>query len=264
MNFINGLDLNFVKAVLEKELSNTSNGNVYNDDWANHLEKLKDNIEKLNTLKKNTVFTKTFIDMYAFKEVLENQSGIDKVELIPLDKDGIEFMDIDPELIESEDIFKYTLKAYYSRSAYNGGGYHIGYENVVFEWISINKNELDLHGIPLALSDQVILPFKYNIISKELPDNELPNEDCHDSNCAIFKRDDDDNPLDFNDDPYPDDCDCGCNDNWDGYYQSDDDFFYSDMENIIYNMFNYSEIPEAIFNKEERKWYLGDAEYILP
>ena len=91
--------------------------------------------------------------------------------------------------------------------------------------------------MPYLLSSWVVNPNEYEIINKDLPDEEEPihNDDCE------FK----DDPDSF------DNCDCA--EFWEGYYPPDDDFFYQEMESIL----EWANWVEAEFDPDTREWTLG-------
>ena len=146
------------------------------------------------------------------------------------------------------------LRIHYSNYAMNGYGYYVGYENIVFVTDCIKKSDLDLSGIPYMLSEYVIDPFKFEIESKDCPPEETPTFDSHDKNCKVHRY-----RWNPEKNPYPDYCDCGCNENFEGYYPPDDDFFYLEINHLIHLILEDKHyIPEAIFDSEKREWSIGN------
>lgn len=233
---------------------------------ANEVDKIDKLIKKLNGVNKNTIFNQTYIDAFALKEALEKYGNpIEGVEIWPIWNDETLSWN---ELVNNPpkpDSFEMRIK--YSRYAMNPNGFHVGYENVTFRLKLYDRNSIDLYNYPTALSHLVAIPStsQLEIIETDFPSKELPDIDSHDSKCSVFNREEgepDWNPID---DPFPDDCDCGCNDGWEGYNPPDSDFLYQDMDHIFYLLLNYhlNNIPEAEFNPNTRTWELGERSYTV-
>lgn len=187
------------------------------------LDCLKSNLKPLD---KNTINSIQFIDVESFCYTLTDQSNIDSIS-------------IEPTYDALGQVIGFSVFANYSRYTMDGNGYHVGYENVTYKWIAINKRQLEITGIPYLLSSWVVNPDSFEIESKDLPNNDIPE---HDPECE-FK--DDPNPNSF------DDCDCG--EFFEGYFQPEDDFFYSEMNHIL----EQCDWIEAEFNSDTREWTLG-------
>jgi hypothetical protein len=131
----------------------------------------------------------------------------------------------------------FTIFVKTSRYAMNGSGFHVGYEIITYKWKAYSKRELGITGVPYLLSSWVVNPNEFEIESRELPPDEIPE---HDPECK-YKND----PNSF------DNCDCG---EWfEGYYHPDDDFFYQEIQSILESC-NWI---EAEFNSDTREWTLG-------
>lgn len=192
----------------------------------------------------NTLFSVIFIDIYAVKEALENEYNVDNVWFDYNEKnDGIE-----------------SINFTYGRMAYNGTGYHVGYEEIQVSIKAYDRNELALYGIPMNLSNYVVNLNQYTIKNRSYPATEYPTIDSHLDNCPVLNRDEG-NEWIPDEDHYPDDCDCGCNENWNGYYPPEDDFWHSELESL----FSYLSIPNAVFDAKLRQWEIGNQiAYQLP
>lgn len=267
MDYINGINIkgliNEIKhaIILQDKIRMDFISNPDKDDAINnamiktveqHINGLHSTIKKLITLKANTYYNKMYVDAMALKEALETYGNpIDSVEWYPMWNDPnaeSNYPDIPPDYFQ--------MRLHYSRYAMDGNGFHIGYENVTFITNAIRKKDLKLYGIPYNLSEYVIDPESFEIESKDLPSNEFPNESNHESNCEVFQRSLL-HPWNPKDEPFPDDCTCECNDNWNGYYQPEDDFFETELDCLI-NSILQSELPEAEFNPETSEWSIGD------
>ena len=264
---INGVEINHIIETLKQSLplidhhvQKIKNNNDPNDPidkvmyekLNNHLEQTKWMIPTLESINKNTVYFPVYVDMLALKEALENQSLIYSVELHPMWNDPIDeqkYPDVEPDYFQ--------MKVFYSRYCMDGNGYHVGYEHVVFVANSIKKSNLKLSGIPYNLSPHVIDPTSFEIESKDCPPEDFPTFDSHETNCDVFKRSmlHTWNPAI---EPFPDDCSCGCNDNWNGYTPPDNDFFESEIDNIIYYILHHNQLPEATFDGKTGEWSIGN------
>lgn len=267
MATINGININDIITVLKHALPILDNHResykIFNNDrdrpidaamyetFTKHIEQINWLIPSLESINKSTVYFPKFIDALAMKDALENYYGIDKVTYIPQWNDST----IDPFLTDTNPDY-YILKFTIERPAYDGNGYHVGYERCSFAGKTIKKSELRLAGIPYNLSPHVINTDSFEIINPITPDEEFPTIDSHDPNCAIHT----DLPKDHNwdDDPFPDECDCGCNDEWNGYTPPDSDFWYQEMENVFYYILNHNQLPDAVFDSETREWTIGN------
>ena len=190
-------------------------------------------ISHLKPIAKNTVNSIQFIDVESFCYTLGKQQSIDSISIEPI------WNNPNPDHnLDSDQPIGYDIFANYSRYTMDGNGYHVGYENVKFNWKAISKRELGITGIPYLLSSWVVNPNEFEIESKDLPDNDIPE---HDSDCE-FKDDDKD---DF--------CNCDCADMFEGYFQPEDDFFYQEMNHIL----EYCDWIEAEFDSDTREWQLG-------
>lgn len=178
----------------------------------------------LKPLDKNTINSIQFIDVESFCYTLAKQSNIDSIS-------------IEPTYDTLGQVIGFSVFANYSRYTMNGAGYHVGYENVTYKWIAIDKRQLEISGIPYLLSSWVVNPDSFGIESKDLPENDNPE---HDPECE-FK----DDPNSF------DDCDCA--EFFEGYFQPEDDFFYSEMNHIL----EQCDWIEAEFDSDIREWTLG-------
>lgn len=215
------------------------------------INQLNNQINSIQTLLPNTLYNVTLVDAYALKEALESFGHpIGSVFIYPCWID--ETAELNADLIPPD---YYKMEVNYSRFSMNPHGYHIGYEDVVFVAKCISKSNLKLHGIPYKLSEFVINPDDFEIESKSLPDEELPDIDSHESDCEVFNRPEGDewNPLE---EPFPDDCSCDCNDFWEGYSHPDNDFFESEIDHIITSILQ-SKLPVAEFDSKERTWSIG-------
>jgi hypothetical protein len=199
------------------------------------LDCLKSHLEPISL---NTVNHLQLIDADAFRYAMENSGMIHSIECFPV------YLDPNTELNypEPKDADSIAINVTTSRFAMDGNGYHVGYEQVTFQWKAMRKSDLNLAGIPRLLSNWVIDPSNYEIIKKDLPNNEDP---IHDDDCE------------FKDSDSFDDCDCA--EFWEGYYQPDNDFFYQEMDAIIDQL----KYPEAEFNSDNREWQLGDMSFNL-
>lgn len=235
-----------------------ANGNAMIAALSKHVDDIIGAVIRLKSINKNTVYPVNFIDAFAMKEALEEYGNpIESVDILPMWHDSNEEPDdANPDY--------FIMVIHYSRYSLNPIGYHNGYENVTFEWKLYFKKELGLSGIPYNLSHLVCLPelSTIEIVNKSLPDEEFPNIDSHEPDCDIFKRD-----LAFpwnpDNDPFPNDCTCGLNDEWEGYSHPDDDFFYQEIENIIHLILMNNLIPEAKFDATKSEWTLGDQSYVV-
>jgi hypothetical protein len=230
---------------------------------ANDVGELIRLIKRIDDVDKNTIFNQTYIDAFALKQALENFGNpIEGVEINPVWIDKRNLHLVEPGYPDS---FEMIIK--YSRYAMNPNGFHVGYEDVVFKMKLYDRNSIELYNYPTYLSHLVAIPSvsQLTIIETDFPPEELPDFDSHEFNCSTLNREEDEpdwNPID---DPFPDDCDCGCNDNWEGYSHPDEDFIFQDMDHIFYLLLNYhlNQIPEAEFNPDTRTWELGERSYTV-
>lgn len=189
-------------------------------------------ISHLKPLNRNTIHHVQWIDLESFCYSLGKTGQIQSIEINPV------FSGPNPELPNSEPPIGFTIHVTpTSRFAMDGNGFHVGYETVTYKWKAYSKHELGIAGLPYLLSSWVVNPNEYEIINKDLPDEEEPihNDDCE------FK----DDPDSF------DNCDCA--EFWEGYYPPDDDFFYQEMESIL----EWANWVEAEFDPDTREWTLG-------
>ena len=189
-------------------------------------------ISHLKPLNRNTIHHVQWIDLESFCYSLGKTGQIQSIEINPV------FSGPNPELPNSEPPIGFTIHVTpTSRMAMDGNGFHVGWESVTYEWKAYSKHELGIAGLPYLLSSWVVNPNEYEIINKDLPDEEEPihNDDCE------FK----DDPDSF------DNCDCA--EFWEGYYPPDDDFFYQEMESIL----EWANWVEAEFDPDTREWTLG-------
>jgi len=202
------------------------------------LDCLKSHLEPIS---KNTINHLQLIEAEAFRFALnEHLSFNESVRCYPIYNDPNADHNSDPKDADS-----FAIECTTSRYAMDGNGYHVGYENVTYQWKAMRKSDLNLRGIPLLLSNWVIDPTNYEIIKKDLPDNELPDPDhSHDDDCEFKGKGFDD---------------CDCAEYFEGYWQPDDDFFYQEMESIIDQL----KYPEAEFDSDKREWQLGEVSFNL-
>jgi hypothetical protein len=217
----------------------------------NVLSNVTTHINQLKTIRKNTLYFPTFVDCHALVSSLNNFGNpIDSAEIVPIWCDdnayNTDWNDIPP--------IKTLLKIHYSRYAMDGNGFHVGYENVVFTAECIKKSEMKLSGIPYNLSSYVVNPDSFEIESKDLPPEEFPVNESHDESCPYHSN----TEHDFESDPFPDDCTCGLNDCWEGYYPPDDDFFYTEINQIIHSILQSNLLPSAEYDANTREWSIKD------
>ena len=183
----------------------------------------------LNPLNKNTIHHLQFIDLEAFCYSLGKTGHVESIEIQPEWNNGkSEENDQDP-------ITGFTIYATTSRYAMDGNGSHVGYETITYRWKAYSKRELGITGLPYLLSSWVVNPNEFEIESRELPAEDIPE---HDPECE-FKAED------F--------CNCECAEFFEGYYPPDDDFFYQEIQSILESC-NWI---EAEFNGDTREWTLG-------
>jgi hypothetical protein len=248
-NFFNQLikDLNIALGIHQDAIEDidwtcTCNKNSQSKEKCPHclikenIHNLSESIKTLNNYSINTSNLVQFIDAEAFRYALANHTDLKEVKCYPV------FNNLIKEVNSDAKPDHYIIEATYERMAMNGIGYHVGYENVTFNWKAFKKSHLEITGLPKMLSNWVVKIDAYAITSMDLPLNEEPE---HDDDCE-FK----------NSDSF-DDCDCA--DNWEGYYRPDEDFFYQEMNHIIEMM----GIPEATFDSDNREWQLGDCSFNL-
>ena len=275
-NYLNGVSidgiiniLNNYKSFLKKELNdsiqfdhvfNATGGNPYRQSVKDWIKEIDNQLNPLNQINKNTVYPLTFVDAFALKEALENYgSPIESVDILPMWNDS----NLNPD-DSNPDYF--IMVIYFSRFAMNGHGFHIGYENVTFNLKLYSKREMGLSGIPYNLSHLVCIPdvTQLEIVNRILPDEELPDESHHEKDCEVFQRSLL-HPWNPENEPFPDDCTCECNDNWEVYSHPDDDFLYNEMESVFTLIMQYSinDLPEAEFDSESRTWSLNERKYTV-
>ena len=66
--------------------------------------------------------------------------------------------------------------------------------------------------------------------------------------------------------PYPEECSCGLNEFWEGYSHPDDDYFLTEIDQIIHSIIQGNTLPEAVFSNDDgnKTWTIGDeVEYEL-
>ena len=215
-------------------------GKCYHCQMKENIHNLSESMKTLNDYTPNTSNLIQLIDAEAFRFALEESGSIESVNCYPIFNDHtseLNYPDSQPD--------SFAIECVTSRYTMNGTGYHVGYEVVTFQWKAINKANLEIMGLPYLLSRWVINPDQFEIINKDLPINQSPDPDLnHDSDCE-FKGQSFDQ--------------CDCCEFWDGYYQPDDDFFYSEM-NAIISQLNY---PDAQFDPEMREWTLGAVSFNL-
>jgi hypothetical protein len=268
MVFINGIKLDKVIEVLKKALPIIDNHRksyeIFNNDRDHdqpidaamlatnkYVDDINEIVSSFESINKSTLYFPMYIDALAMKQALEDDVGENNVEFIPMwnnPDDETDQMDNPPDY--------YILKFVIERMAMDGNGYHVGWERCSYAAKTIKKSELKLSGIPRNMSPHVILPDSFEIIQMIHPDEEYPTIDSHESNCAIHNELPKDH--DWNEDPYPDECDCGCNDEWNGYFPPDDEFWYSELDGLMHRIFHYNNLPDAVFNKDDGTWSIGD------
>ena len=215
-------------------------GKCYYCQMKENIHNLSESMKTLNEYTPNTSNLVQLIDAEAFRVALEENISIESITCYPVFNDRsaeLNYPDSEPD--------SFAIEATTSRYAMNGTGYHVGYETVTYKWIAIEKTQLGILGLPYLLSRWVIDPDQYEIITKNLPINEDPDPNLnHDDDCE-FKGQDFDQ--------------CDCIEFWDGYYQPEDDFFYSEMNAIIFQL----KYPDAEFDSEMREWTLGAVSFNL-
>lgn len=194
------------------------------------IESLRITINWLKLFTKNTMNVIEFIDLEAFCYTLNEIDQIEKLWIEPVFNEGNE----SDTNYDSIVIFAKT-----SRYTMDGQGCHVGYENVIYKWEAISKDELEITGIPKLLSNWVVNPIRYDIFHKDFPEEDVPE---HQMDC-----DHDDQEF----------LNCGCADMFEGYMHPDDDFFYQDMNHII-EQCNWI---EAEFDPDHRIWFLGNISF---
>lgn len=269
MATINGVNVKDIIAVLKHSLPILNNHRksykTFNNDrdrpidaalyetFTKHIEQINWLIPTLESINKSTVYFPKFIDALALKDALERYLGENNVSYVPYWNDPT----IDPFLTDTNPDY-YILKFTIERVAMDGNGFHVGYEHCSFAAKTIKKSELKLSGIPYNLSPHCVNLDSFEIVNPIItPDEELPTIDSHDNDCDVFKRD-----LAFpwnpDNESFPDDCTCGCNDEWNGYTPPDDDFWWQEMEGVFYYIMNHNQLPDAVFNKDDGTWSIGD------
>jgi len=270
-NYINGISIDQIISTLNKAIplieSQSNQLNQQPDDPMNatmkaalqlHSDQIHSITTLLRSINKNTIHPINFVDALAMKEALEEYgSPIESVDILPMWHNSNQSPDD-----SNPDYF--IMVIHYSRYSLNPIGYHNGYEKVIFEWKLYFKKELGLSGIPYNLSHLVCIPQcdQLEIVNKSLPDEEFPNNDSHEPDCEVFKRSLL-HPWNPEDEPFPDDCTCGLNEQWEGYSHPDDEFFYQEMENIIGIIMANNFIPDAKFDPTKSEWTLGDQSYVV-
>lgn len=194
----------------------------------------------LNPLSKNTINSIHFIDLESFCYSLGSQGHVDSINVEPvwaIDPDSDPNPDHLPDQTPNPDEkpigFDIFVKT--SRYAMDGNGSHVGYEVITYRWKAYSKRELGIAGIPYLLSAWVVNPNEFEIESRELPPDDIPE---HDSDCE-FKSED------F--------CNCMCAEFFEGYFHPEDDFFYQEIQSILESC-NWA---EAEFDSTTREWQLG-------
>lgn len=193
----------------------------------------------LNPFNKNTINHIQFIDVESFCYSLGKQGHVDSIDIEPIwntpnpDPDPDHIPDQTPDPFEKPIGFEIFVKT--SRYAMDGNGSHVGYEVITYKWKAYSKRELGITGIPYLLSSWVVNPNEFEIESRELPAEDIPE---HESDCE-FKGED------F--------CNCECAEFFEGYWHPEDDFFYQEINSILESC-NW---VEAEFNSETREWTLG-------
>ena len=240
-------------------------------------------ISHLKPLNRNTIHHVQWIDVESFCYSLGKTGQINSIEIQPI------FNGPNPEHPNSEPPIGFTIHVTpTSRFAMDGNGFHVGYETVTYEWKAYSKHELGIAGLPYLLSSWVVNPNEYEIINKDLPDEEEPihSDDCEAYNNADWIVRMYDGELELSswtidgnrtesqayseaesevlkhkqskytdwtltrDDSF-DNCDCA--EFWNGYYPPDDDFFYQEIQSIL----EWADWVEAEFDPDTREWTLG-------
>lgn len=198
------------------------------------LSCLKSHLKPLN---KNTINHLQFIDVEAFAYSLGQSGHIQSIEIDPIFNNP-DSEPLNPELnphLNSEPVIGFNIFVKTSRYAMDGNGYHVGYEVITYRWKAYSKRELGITGIPYLLSSWVVNPNEFEIESRELPAEDVPE---HDSDCE-YKADDFTN--------------CECAEFFEGYWHPDDDFFYQEIQSILDSI----KWTNAEFDSETREWTLG-------
>jgi hypothetical protein len=191
----------------------------------------------------DSTYTIKAVDAYALGYALADTSEIENVR------------------IEKQEDGEYKLRFRYSHYAMNGQGCHVGYENVDFYLPCHKKVDFAIHGAPWALSQFIVFWDELMIENVDCPDEELPTRESHEDDCEVqFVGYDN---WDWNEDPWPEHCDCGLNDNWDGYFQPDWDYFYDTLDGIFYHIEHYNQLPKFEFDENAREWSIGERCYCI-
>ena len=191
------------------------------------LSCLKSHLKPIN---KNTISHIQYIDVEAFCYSMGKTGHVESIEINPIFNHGP-----NPELPTSEPPIGFNIFIKTSRYAMDGNGFHVGYETITYQWKAYSKRELGITGIPYLLSSWVVNPNEFEIESRELPCEDIPE---HDPECE-FKSECFDN--------------CDCADFFEGYSRPDDDFFYQEIQSIL-DSCNWT---NAEFDSETREWTLG-------
>ena len=194
------------------------------------LSCLKSHLKPIN---RNTISHIQFIDVEAFAYSMGKTGHVESIDIEPT----WDTPDPEPNTIPDPDQkpigFNIFIKT--SRYAMDGNGFHVGYETITYKWKAYSKRELGITGIPYLLSAWVVNPNEFEIHSKDLPCEDVPE---HESDCQ-FKGECFDN--------------CDCADFFEGYWHPDDHFFYQEIQSIL-DSCNWT---NAEFDSETREWTLG-------
>ena len=198
------------------------------------LDCLKSHLKPLN---KNTISHIQYIDVEAFAYSLGKSGHVESIDIEPIYNDP-DSEPLNPELnphLNSEPVIGFKVFVKTSRYAMDGNGFHVGYEVITYKWKAYSKRELGITGIPYLLSAWVVNPNEFDIESKDLPCEDVPE---HESDCE-FKDDDFTN--------------CECAEFFEGYWHPEDDFFYQEINSILESC----KWTNAEFDSETREWTLG-------
>jgi hypothetical protein len=200
-----------------------------------HTKRMNDYQTALQAINKNTIYFPRFIDIEAMAHAINTATDYKTEVSYRYDKKG--------KIVGAE------LHCRYSHYAMDGNGYHVGYEEVLFKLKGIEKSSLGIHSFPTVISAFVVNTEDVIIKVLSLPPEDKPTNESHRDDCPNRKRKRQNNWEE-----------CDCLDFNEGYYPPDEDFFYQEWENIVYQAMKH--IPIAEFSNEpERVWTLGDIEY---
>lgn len=199
------------------------------------MSDLRKTLRNVEFYGKNTVFTKTYVSLIAF---------IESCELL-----GIKYELYRKYKGKNNDIVsEISILITIDHTAFDPWGGIKGTESVTFKTKCNKRSGLGMTGIGYLVDNWVLDPDSFYIYKRNLFPDEKPTIEMHRDDCKYKKR----NNFNY----------CDCLEHIELYCQSDDDFWYQELDHAIYNICMQLESAEfkMVGEEKHRIWSIGSTE----